>query len=291
MTSPIYASLHTKSFADDGLAITTVESWARQKVNLVRQYLTAFVAAVENQVDEMVFVDLYAKNGLCCLGARDDIFAGIPLMALSQPLPIHKYVFCESDAEQFRDLKIRINRYFKQKNTVLLEGKPADLQEKLKLYVPAWRKSHRVAVFCVADSFLPEPDLSLVRHLGDHGFSFLIPLTFHLNATLDFRFYLHQEASKLKHFAGEDDLQKVLGKNMSSNRQFYKRLTRWYEEQVRAHGMQTAVAHHKMDSGLMEMPSYAMFLLSALYPAKTIQAEALASGIHQFNLFNTSPHA
>ncbi len=282
---------HITSFADDGLAITTVEPWARQKINLVKQYLTAFVAIVEDQVDEIIVVDLYARNGLCCLGTRDIIFPGISLMALQQPLAIHKYVFCESDAEQFRHLKIRINKYFKQKNIVLLEGKPGDLLEKIKLYVPAWRKDHRVAVFCLADAFSLEPDIHLVRNLGGYGFTFLIPLTFHLNAALDFRFYLHHEATKVKRFAGEDDLQKVLGKNMRSNSQFYKRLVRWYEEQTRAHGMQTAAGYHKMDSGLMEMPAYAMLLFSARYPAKTIQAAVMDNKALQFCLFNSPTNA
>lgn len=278
-------------FSDDGLAITIVEPWARQKINLVRQYLTAFVAAVEDQVDEIIVVDLYARNGLCCLGTKDILFPGIALMALQQPLPIHKFVFCESDAQQFRDLKIRVNKYFKEKNTVLLEGKPEDLMEKLKMYVPGWSKNHRVAVFCIADAFSLEPDINLVRNLGDYGFTFFVPLTFHLNAALDFRFYLQQEAAKVKRFTGENDPQKVVGKNTGSNRQFYKRLVRWYEEQARAHGMQTTVGYHKMDSGLMEMPAYATLLLSTRYPAKTIQADALANNVLQFSLFNSPSNA
>ncbi|MEQ8424993.1 MAG: hypothetical protein RIA63_09800, partial [Cyclobacteriaceae bacterium] len=63
---------------DDGFAMTTGEPWVKHKIQLIRQYLTAFVTALANQVDEIVFVDLYSRNGLYCLGAKTDIFAGIP---------------------------------------------------------------------------------------------------------------------------------------------------------------------------------------------------------------------
>lgn len=273
-------------FPDDGLAMTTVEPWARQKINLVQQYLASFVAAIEDQVDEIIVVDLYARNGLCCLGTKDVIFPGIPIMALQQTLPIHKYVFCESDAAQFRDLKIRVSKYFKEKNTVLLEGKPGDLLEKIKMYVPSWRKDHRVAVFCTADAFSMEPDIDLVADLANYGFTFLIPFTFHLNAALDYRFYLQHGIGKIKQFSGNEGIEKVLGKTKGNNVQFYRHLVRGYEGMARTKGLQTATAFHKLDSGLMEIPTYAMLLLSARYPAKTIQAGVTAGNALQFNLFN-----
>ena len=96
-------------------------------------------------------------------------------MALQQELPIAKYVFCESDAEQFRVLKIRTNKYFKEKNTILLNGRPEDLLDKIKMYVPKPRRDHKVAVFCVADSFGLEPDFNVIQDLKDNNFTFLIP--------------------------------------------------------------------------------------------------------------------
>lgn len=272
--------------SDDGFAITTAEPWVKYKIELIRQYLNAFVTALASQVDEVIFVDLYARNGLCCLGAKKDIFPGIPLMALQQDLPISKYVFCESDAEQSRVLKIRTNKYFKEKNIVLLNGKPEELIDKIKMYVSEPRKDHKVATLCVADAFGLEPGFEVIRQLNDYNFTFLIPFTFHLGRKINYRFYLGKEREKLMHLLEPDVMNNISEINAGSNSVFYKQLIQYWEKKVQELGMNTAVSTHKMDSGLMEMPTYSICLFAKKYSAKAIQFDALAGSHIQFALFN-----
>ncbi len=271
---------------DDGFAITTAEPWVKHKIQLVRQYLTAFVTALSGQVDEIIFVDLYAKNGLCCLGARKDIFPGIPFMALQQNLPISKYVLCESDEEQARVLKIRTNRYFKEKNIVLLTGKPEELIDKIKMYVSEPRKDHRVATICVADAFGLEPGFETLRQLSDYDFTFLIPFTFHLGKKIDYKFYLRSEKEKVTHLLGQTTESNLSEKSIGSNGVFYKQLIQNWERKIEELGMNTAVSTHKLDSGLMEMPTYSICLFAKKYSARAIQLDALAGSHIQFALFN-----
>ncbi|MFZ1807898.1 MAG: three-Cys-motif partner protein TcmP [Cyclobacteriaceae bacterium] len=271
---------------DDGFAITTAEPWVKHKIELVRQYLNAFVTALSSQVDEIIFVDLYARNGLCCLGARKEIFPGISLMALQQDLPISKYVLCESDTEQSRALKIRTNKYFKEKNIVLLNGKPEELIDKIKMYVSEPRKDHKVATLCVADAFGLEPGFEVIRQLNDYNFTFLIPFTFHLGRKIDYRLYLGKEREKLMHLLEADVMNNISEINAGSNSVFYKQLVQYWEKKVQELGMNTAVSTHKMDSGLMEMPTYSMCLFAKKYSAKAIQLDALAGSHIQFALFN-----
>lgn len=272
--------------SDDGFAITTAEPWVKYKIELIRQYLNAFVTALASQVDEVIFVDLYARNGLCCLGAKKDIFPAIPLMALQQDLPISKYVFCESDAEQSRVLKIRTNKYFKEKNIVLLNGKPEELIDKIKMYVSEPRKDHKVATLCVADAFGLEPGFEVIRQLNDYNFTFLIPFTFHLGRKINYRFYLGKEREKLMHLLEPDVMNNISEINAGSNSVFYKQLIQYWEKKVQELGMNTAVSTHKMDSGLMEMPTYSICLFAKKYSAKAIQFDALAGSHIQFALFN-----
>jgi len=271
---------------DDGFAITTAEPWVKHKVQVVRQYLTAFVSALASQVDEIVFVDLYARNGLYCLGAKKDIFPGISFMALQQNLPISRYVLCESDAEQARVLKIRMNKYFKRKSIVLLNGKPEELIDKIKMYVSESRKNHKVATLCVADAFGLEPGIETIRPLNDYDFTFLIPFTFHLGKKIDFRFYLGREREKLIHLLGEDTEGDLSEKTIGSNSVFYKQMIKNWERKMEELGMNTAVSTHKLDSGLMEMPTYSICLFAKKYSAKAIQFDALAGSHIQFALFN-----
>ncbi len=276
----------SSSISDDGFAVTAAEPWVRRKVEIVQQYLTAFVTAVAPQVDELVFIDLFSQNGLCCLGNRKEIFPGVPLMALQQELPITKYVFCESDAEQFRVLKIRINKYFKEKNTILLNGRPEDLLDKIKMYIPKSRRDHKVAVFCVADSFGLEPDFDVIQDLKDNNFTFLIPVTFHLGNKINYSFYLRNEREKLKKFIWVDKDIETLKREITNNETFYKRVIQIYESHAQQLGMNTAVSTQKIDSGLMEVPTYSLCLFSKKYSAKAIQVDALAGSNIQFALFN-----
>ncbi|MEP2671452.1 MAG: three-Cys-motif partner protein TcmP [Cyclobacteriaceae bacterium] len=271
---------------DDGFAITTAEPWVKHKIELVRQYLNAFVSALAGQVDEVIFVDLYARNGLCCLGAKKDIFPGISLMALQQDLPISKYVLCEGDAEQFRILKIRTNKYFKEKNVVLLNGKPEELIDKIKMYVSEPRKNHKVATICVADAFGLEPGFETIRQLNDYDFTFLIPFTFHLGRKINHRFYMGREKEKLVRLLGEELESNLSEKTVSSNSVFYRQLIQNWERKVEELGMNTSVSTHKLDSGLMEMPTYSICLFAKKYSARAIQLDALAGSHIQFALFN-----
>ena len=123
-------------FNDDDFSMTAAEPWIRDKTAIIGQYLSSFVSNLHSQVDELVFVDLHASNGLYSLGSKREIFPASSLMALSLDLPIHRYIFCEQDNEQAGVLKIRINKYFRGKNIIQLEGRPEELIDRLKMYVP-----------------------------------------------------------------------------------------------------------------------------------------------------------
>src|SRR6478752_5109764 len=172
-------------FTDDSFSITAAEPWIKEKVAIVRQYLSSFVLNLHGRIDELVFVDLSAGNGLYSLGAKKEIFAAPSLMALSLDLPINRYIFCESDNTQSGILKIRTNKYFRGKNVIHLEGKPEELIDKLQLYVPQSKGNYKVAVFCLCDPFSLDIPFTVISKLNDLGFSFLIPFTFVLNDHLN----------------------------------------------------------------------------------------------------------
>ncbi len=284
LLDPLLSSPQT-TIPDDDLVVTTGEPWVRQKVQLVRQHLIAFTAALAHQVDEIVVVDLFAKNGLYCLGAKREIFSGIPIMSLQEELPVSRYVFCEKDPEQFKALKVRVNKYFKEKNAVLMNGRPEDLVEKLKMYIPQSRKGHRVATLCIADSFSLEPSLEFVKRFADYGFTFLVPLTFHLGTKINHRFYLKHERWKVDQFLGAGNGENP-DWNPDNNLLFYKQLVGKWGNHVSALGFDFSSTTQRLDSGLMEIPTYQMCLLSRKFSSKAIQSDALSGSNIQFALFN-----
>lgn len=274
------------AFPDDGMPSVAAESWVRQKVNIIRQYLQAFAVQQAGKVDDIIFVDLYAGNGMYSLGARRELFAGSSLMALSLDVPISKYVFCEHDPDRLGTLKIRINKYFRKKNVVLLDGRPEELVDRLELYVPTTKGSYRSAVLCLCDPFSLELPFATMQRLAEREFTFLIPFTFALNDRLNFEYYLVDGRERLKKYLGTDQLDRI-EKGVDHNVSFYKSLVRVYQNNLLALGYNGATSVHKIDSGLMEVPVYYMGLYSKTVSTKAIQDDVEASHHVQFDLFDS----
>jgi three-Cys-motif partner protein len=272
-------------FTDDGFSITAAEPWIKEKVAIVRQYLSSFVLNLHGRIDELVFVDLSAGNGLYSLGAKKEIFAAPSLMALSLDLPINRYIFCEADNEQSGVLKIRTNKYFRGKNVIHLEGKPEELIDKLQLYVPQSKGNYKVAVFCLCDPFSLDIPFSTISKLNDLGFSFLIPFTFVLNDHLNYKFYTQEQREKVSRFLGGFKDIERLEKDLTSNTVFYKRLIHIFENNMLALGLNAATSVHKIDSGLMEVPMYYAGLFSRQFATKAILQDVESARNVQFDLF------
>jgi len=272
-------------FIDDSFSITAAEPWIKEKVGIVRQYLSSFVLNLHGRIDELVFVDLSAGNGLYSLGARKEIFAAPSLMALSLDLPINRYIFCEEDNEQSGVLKIRTNKYFRGKNVIHLEGKPEELIDKLQLYVPQSKGNYKVAVFCLCDPFSLDIPFNIISKLNDLGFSFLIPFTFVLNDHLNYKFYTKEQREKVSRFLGGFKDIERLEKDLTSNTVFYKRLIHIFENNMLALGLNAATSVHKIDSGLMEVPMYYAGLFSRQFATKAILQDVESARNVQFDLF------
>jgi three-Cys-motif partner protein len=273
-------------FTDDGFGITSAEPWLKQKIQVIQEYLTAFVTNLADSVDEVVFVDLFSGSGLYSMGGKGQIFAGTPLMALAQDLPIKRFVFCERDAEQFKALKIRINTYYREKNVVLLNGKPEELIDKLKLYIPLSKGDFKVAIFCVCDPFSLDVSFDSIEKLSTMGFNLLVPFTFTLNKHLNFKYYLKVDTEKMKKYLGGFKDIDRLGNGIDNNFQFYKRLTEVYESKLRATGFRATTSSYKLDSGLMEIPTYTIGFFSKKFSANTIKQDVESTRNVQFGLFN-----
>jgi len=277
-------SLDEFSFQADGLAATAAEKWVPQKVSIISEYLSSFAGHVAGKVDDVIFVDLCAGNGLYSLGARKELFPSSALAALSLDLPITKFVLCESDPERASILKIRVNKNFRNRNVTILDCPLPAIDEKLRLYVPTSKGRYRAACLCLIDPFSFEVPFQLVSSLSDMGFSLLIPFTFAINAQLNFEYYLVEERERLKRFLGMTSLERI-ERDVKSNAQFYRLLVRAYEQKLMSMGFNVATSIHKANSGLMELPMYCIGLFSRQVSTKAIQVDVKEAQHTQFELF------
>ena len=272
------------SYPDDGFSVTAAEPWFKVKVQVIQSYLQAFMAKVAGRVDDIIFIDLFAGSGLYALGYQKEIFAGSSLASLSSGMPITKWIFCENDPEEVKALKIRVNRYFRTRNVLILEHSPEELIEKFRMYVPRNKGKYKVATLCLIDPFSLSIHFDTIRTLADQGFNFLMPFTFSLNNRLDYKYYLNEQRDKLAHFIGGSHEVERLS-DVASNSQFYKRLVRIYQNNMLMLGLNTAMSMHKLDSGLMELPVYYMGLFSKQISTKSVQQDVQLGEVIQFELF------
>ncbi|HZY78140.1 MAG TPA: three-Cys-motif partner protein TcmP [Cyclobacteriaceae bacterium] len=273
-------------FPDDSLPSTAAESWVRHKVETIAQYLSSFASQLAGKVDDIIFVDLYAGNGLYSIGARKELFASAALKSLSLEVPISKFIFCEKDGDRLGTLKIRVNKYFRNRHIILLDGKPEDIVSRLDLYVPPTRGNYKSAVICLCDPFSLEMPFDCIRALAEKNFSFLIPFTFALNDRVNYEFYLVDNRERLKKFMGADNLDRI-EKDVDSNWVFYKKLVQIYQGNLLSMGFNAATSVHKIDSGLMELPVYYTGFYSRNVSAQDIQEDVESTHNVQFDLFNS----
>lgn len=277
-------SLEEFSFQPDGLPATAAERWVIQKVAVITEYLASFAAHVAGKVDDVIFVDLCAGNGVYSLGARKELYPSSALAALAVEAPITKFVFCDQDPGRGAILKIRVNKYFRTKNVSIVDGNLAAIEEKMRLYVPTSKGSYKAACICLIDPFSIEIPFRTIEALTEMGFTLLIPFTLAINQQLNFEYYLVEDRERLKKFLGMTSLERI-EQGVSSNAQFYKQLVRAYEQKLLALGYNAATSMHKLDSGLMEVPMYCMGLFSRQVSTKAIQSDVKAAQHTQFELF------
>lgn len=279
-TSPLF-------LPDDGLAVTAAEPWFTQKINLLHSLLSAFVANVSGRVTDIVFVDLYAGNGMYSLGARKDRFPDSSITVLKMDLPVTKYVFCERDEAQARILKVRVNKYFRDKNVALITGKSEELLEKLKMYVPAPSKGYKVAVFCYCDPFSLDAGVQTLGRLCELGFTVLTPITLPIGKMVDYRFYVQEERMKLSKYFEDYEEVRSIEKDLNNNLQFYRRLVNKLNQKLMLKGINSTLTMHKLDSGLMDLPYYYSGLFSSRMSTAALQNDAVVGMTHQFDLFES----
>ena len=270
-------------FQPDSLSVTATEPWFKVKVQVIQSYLQAFIATVAGRTDDIIIVDLFAGSGLYSVGYQREIFAGNSLASLASNLPVTKWILCESDPEQCKALKFRVNKYFKGKDVEIFDFAPPEMIDRLRTIVTPGRSGRKVAVVCIVDPFSLDMPFPVLDKLASQGFSFLIPFTFMLNARVNYQYYLNEHPEKLRNYLGEGGKDRL--KDVGSNIQFYKRLVRIYQNNVLMLGLNTSTSVHKVNSTLMELPAYYIGFFSRQVSTKAIQNDVRLSEHLQFELF------
>lgn len=280
-------SLALQSFSDDGFVSTAAEPWFLAKSALIRQSAELFISRLAAQVDEFIWIDLFAGNGFYSVGSRKERWPTPSLLVMQAGLPFSKWILCERDKDNATALRVRTRKYFKGKAVLVFEESLSALIEKLTFYVPVSSRKFRVAALCLADSFSFEFPFVMVERLSALKINYLIPFTFCLNEQNDYRFYLKEQSDRLARFLGKNIHETSLAR-VTHNQTFYKQLVRLYHQQMLLQGLGGSLSVHPLDSGMMELPSYYMGLFTPFPVAQGIQRQIQNSHFTQISIFSES---
>lgn len=274
--------LKLPTFAKDDFIVTAVEPWFKVKVQVIQEYLQAFLAETAGRVDEIVLIDFFSGSGFYAIGYQKEIVPMPSLLALQQDPPFTKVILNEAEPDAAKALKIRVNKFFRGRNVVLFEDNVDAVMEKLRFYVPPSKKNYKVAVLCLVDPFSLQLPFSFFEKMATQGYSFLLPYTFQLNSRMNHQYYLKEKRDELKEFIGPNATAVL---NATSNEDFYKKLVRAHQNNMLTLGLSAALSAHKMQSQMLELPYFNVGLFSKQLSTKTIVREVKESGQQQFQLF------
>ena len=105
---------------DDGFPIESGSSWTFQKNQIIHRFLHQFATTMQRKFNYLVYLDLFAGSGIKRIRNRGYTY-GAPAIALSEQNGFSKHILCESDPDLSNALRIRVNKYFREMNTVILK--------------------------------------------------------------------------------------------------------------------------------------------------------------------------
>ncbi|HMP99154.1 MAG TPA: hypothetical protein PKC24_05185 [Cyclobacteriaceae bacterium] len=269
---------------EDGLQVTPAEPWFRLKQQVMLKYTAAYVKNMNYRVNELMLVDLYAGNGLHSIGSLQNRYADYDLSLLAGAFAFKKFCFCPVGSEDAKALRIRVNRWYKDNNVLILEGDRKDLIKRIKLYIPKSSGSFKVSTFCVVDAFSLKLDFVWFDLLADHNFDFMLVFTFPLNEVQNWKYYLTEEKQTISKFLGSWNGFEKLQRASTDNVSFYKKLFELHQQDMKLLGYDCLVHTHKLDSDLMRIPFYFTVCFTRSVSAKLMQKEL--GEFDQMDLFN-----
>jgi three-Cys-motif partner protein len=92
---------------DDGLTIRNAGSWAKDKLEIIRDYLYHFGIACKNKAPTFYFVDAFSGPGINRIEDTGELVWGSPLLAIRSAPPFAKCLFMDLNKKNIESLEAR----------------------------------------------------------------------------------------------------------------------------------------------------------------------------------------
>jgi len=275
--------------SDDGFPIERGTLWTFQKNKIIHHFLHDFTATMRRKFNYLVYLDLFAGSGIINLGKKG-FTHGAPVIALSEQNGFSKHIFCESNTNFADALRIRVNKYYRDKNSLIFNGNPNELIDKLVYYIPDSSEKYKVSTFCLIDPFSMDLDFETVRMLSELGMNFLVVMALPWSDKNHYKIYLDEEREKLNSYLGMPWSLVENDQSIDDNEVFFRLLIKNYHQNLKGLGYEGEGSFYPIDEHThTEVPFFFVGYYRHTNTLKNIQPNPTKNKSTQVDLFNTSP--
>jgi three-Cys-motif partner protein len=194
-------------FEDDGLPmLEDVGPWASTKYRKIGYYSSMFSSSMKRKWDCRVYMDLFAGPGKCRVEETGEILPGSPLLALGVADPYDKYVFCEKDPESMEALRLRVKRYFGERDVSFIQGDVNDTLDTLLSEIPRFSCAYKGLSFCFVDPCkMGDLELAALRAISENLYvDFLVLIPTYMDINRNEYIYARNDCNALDRYLGTD---------------------------------------------------------------------------------------
>jgi len=186
---------------DDGLLVSDVGPWARDKYRRVGMYAELFSTGMKRRWDSRVYLDLFAGPGYARLRGTRKIVLSSPILALSLPDPFDRYILLDENPAAIAALEQRVRRRKPAVDAHFLIG---DVNARTADIIDRIPQTGRVLSFCFLDPYKLNLHFDTVQQLAaGRAMDFLILLALHVDANRNIELYVQDESDVIDRFLGD----------------------------------------------------------------------------------------
>ena len=194
-------------FEDDGLILPEVGAWTREKHQKVAYYSALFSTSMKNVWDCRVYVELFAGAGKSRIREAGEVIPGSPLLALAMVDPFDKYVFCEHNSQNIRDLQARVAHQFPSRDVAYIPGDVNQSIPELLSTLPRFNQRHRGLTLCFVDPYkMSQLSFSTLSQLAASLYvDFLVLIPTYMDIHRNLESYMRPDCPTLDRYLGSNE--------------------------------------------------------------------------------------
>lgn len=270
---------------DDGFSAEEAGPWTLRKNQIIHHYLRVFTGTMKRKFNYLVYLDLFSGSGLKRID-KSQFTYGSPVLALDDSNEFSKYIFCERDPGNFDALRVRVNKYYRNKNVVVFNGDPNRMIDRIEYYIPDSTKKHKVSTFCIVDPFSLDIEFETIRLLAEIGVNFLFLIALPWKEKNAYKRCMNEERELLNAFLGMPCSEVLNDSKVNGNEVFFRNLVKGYHQNLKSLGYMASGSFYKIEESNLSIPFFFAGYYSSTRDTRKIHSEVLKKVVTQVRLFD-----